>query len=311
MRVRNVWRDTYRFHAAADFVDYTPAPLDQVAACNEGAPVADDTLQLDFGKGYEKSRWNFIILGRLLEKMMDMRTQAGGWGLPDVSDGYLMGLLQNRLKQCREAWARPQPRFSSAHGRFETEEEALDRASHNETVRFASSASQSRRQMVSMVSHFGADFLNFTQKFNRRVEIVKQVISLKTGPNAPDLATWKYFAKMLDLLDVDGMSSEEDNVCDLQGNIISVFAVKVCFWCANEISQYLELIDKEALNVLGPKSKPAPRVKSSVSGSTLRKGLPEQMYNPRWLAGLDNEYIERELCVSKEVFDFLVFATNS
>lgn len=285
--------------------------MDQVAACNEGAPVADGTLQLDFGKGYEKSRWNIIILGRLLKKMMDLRTQAGGWGLPDVSDGYLMGLLQNRLKQCREAWAKPQPRFSSAHGRLETEEEALDRASHNETVRLASSASRSRRQMVSMVSRFGADFLNFTQKFNRRVEIVKQVISLKTGPNAPDLATWKYFAKMLDLLDVDGMSSEEDDVCDLQGNIISVFAVKVCFWRANEISQYLELIDKEAPNVLGPKSKPAPRVKSSVSGSTLRKSLPEQMYNPRWLAGLNNEYIEKELCVSKEVFDFLVFATNS
>jgi len=97
---------------------------------------------------------------------MDLCTQAGGWGLLDVSDGYLMGLLQNHLKQCHEAWARPQPRFSSAHRRLETEEEALDHASHNETVRFASSASRSRRQMVSMVSRFGADFLNFTQKFN-------------------------------------------------------------------------------------------------------------------------------------------------
>ena len=139
---------------------------------------------------------------------------------------------------------------------------------------------------------------------------MKQVISLKAGLNAPDLATWDYFANMLDLLNVDRMSSEEDCMEDFQGNIITVFSVKICFWRANKITQYLELIDKEAPNVLGPKSKQTPRVKSNIVGSTLRKGLPKRMYNPQWLAGLKKDYVEKELCVSQEAFDFLVFATN-
>jgi hypothetical protein len=155
------------------------------------------------------------------------------------------------------------------------------------------------------------DFLNFAQKFNRRVEIVKQVISLKTGLNALDLATWAYFARMLELLDVDGMSSEDDDVCDFQGNTITIFTVKICFWRANEIGQYLELIDKEVPNVLGPKSKQTPRIRSDVLGTTLRKGLPKQMYNPQWLAGLNRDFVERELRISKEIFEFLVFATHT
>ena len=221
-----------------------------------------------------------------------------------------MGLLHNRLKQCREAWAKPRPRFSSARGRLETEEEALNRAEHDEEIRLSASISRSRRQMVSYLGLLD-QILNVAQKFNRRIEIVKQVISLKTGSNAPDLPTWHYFAKMLELLDVDGMSSEDDDVCDFQSNIITVFAVKICFWRANEITQYLELIDKEAPNVLGPNSKQAPRVKSNTIGSTLRKGLPTQMYNPQWLTALNKDFVERELRVSKEAFDFLVFATNS
>jgi hypothetical protein len=124
---------------------YTPAPQNQVTACNKGALIADDILELDFGKGYEKSCWNSIILGRLLEKIMELRTEAGGWGLPDGPEEYLMGLLQNHLKQSHEAWAKPQPRFSSAHRRLETEAEAWGR----EKIHLASSASRSRRQAVS------------------------------------------------------------------------------------------------------------------------------------------------------------------
>ena len=53
---------------------------------------------------------------------------------------------------------------------------------------------------------------------------------------------------MLKLLDVDGMSEEEkESTCNLGGTTITIFLVKLCPWRANEITQYLKLIDNEMM----------------------------------------------------------------
>jgi hypothetical protein len=143
---------------------------------------------------------------------------------------------------------------------------------------------------------------------------VKQVIALKTGTNAPDLGAWEYFSRMLELLDVDGMSSEEEDVRHYEGQTVTVFVVKLCFWRADEITQYIKFIDKEAPNVQGRRNRLIPRIPSNVIGSTLPKGLPRLMYNQEWLAQMEanhGDYATTELRVSRELFDLLVLATHS
>ena len=155
---------------------------------------------------------------------------------------------------------------------------------------------------------------NDSQKFDRRKRVVRQIIALKAEAAAPDFEVWEYFVKMLDLLGVDGMSSEEEDVRDFQGQTVTVFVVKLCFWRADEITQYIKFIDKEAPNIQGPQNRQTPRLGSEIPGTTLAKGLPRKMYNPQWLANMETrnkDYAEHELHVSKEVFDLLVLATHS
>jgi hypothetical protein len=119
-----------------------------VAAVNNGAPLPDDTIQLDFSRGYEQSRWNTSVLNIHCQTILNSRTEEGGWGLPDVSEGYLLGLLQGHLKRSREGWAKAQSRFCQATGRVETGEETCRRLAQENEIRYAAVASRSRRQAV-------------------------------------------------------------------------------------------------------------------------------------------------------------------
>ena len=47
---------------------------------------------------------------------------------------------------------------------------------------------------------------------------------------------------MLNFLDVDGMSEEEESTRNLGGITITVYLVKLCPWRVNKIMQYLKLI---------------------------------------------------------------------
>jgi hypothetical protein len=79
-----------------------------VAAVHNGAPLPDDTIQLDFSRGYEQSRWNTLVLTKHYKTLLNSRAEDGGWGLPDVTEGYLLGLLHGHLKRSREGWAKVQ-----------------------------------------------------------------------------------------------------------------------------------------------------------------------------------------------------------
>ena len=137
---------------AADFVQYTPAAADRVHVVNGGGRFPDGVNQLDFGKGFERSRWNEIILSNICTKILEARQEENGWGLPDVSDNYLLGMLQGHLKRSRGVWAKAQCKFLSALGRVETEEEAQERLAQSEASRYASILSRSHRSHVSLLS---------------------------------------------------------------------------------------------------------------------------------------------------------------
>ena len=55
-------------------------------------------MQLDFSKGWEKLWWNTIVLRNLYNFINTKRTKQNGWGLPDVSEEYVMGELWGQLK---------------------------------------------------------------------------------------------------------------------------------------------------------------------------------------------------------------------
>lgn len=140
-----------------------------------------------------------------------------------------------------------------------------------------------------------------------------EVLILKTRSRDPDLDTWNYFKRLLELLDVDGMSSEEEGTAPVGHQTATVFFVKVCPWRANEITQYLRIIDQTGA-VLAHQNRASPRLASETLGITIRKGLPRAMYDTLWLAARERDwadFAEHTLQVSSETFEFLVLATRS
>lgn len=143
--------------------------------------------------------------------------------------------------------------------------------------------------------------------------MVAEVLILKTRSGDPDLDTWNYFKQMLELLDVDGMSSEEEGTSPVGNQMVTVFFVKVCPWRANEITQYLKIIDQTGA-ALACQNRASPRLASETQGVTIQKGLPRAMYDAQWLAARERDLVdfaEHILEVSKETFEFLVLATRS
>jgi hypothetical protein len=155
--VRRFWRLRYNTRTADDFFDYIPASNDLVAACRDSSSVPSDVFQLDFGKGWEKSIWNRTILRRISSDILTERETDGGWGLPDVSGEYLLGLLYLQLKRSCEAWSRMQPRFLSDNSRNETAQEAAERVIGQIDQRYQANSSRSRRKRVSIIFIFTPD----------------------------------------------------------------------------------------------------------------------------------------------------------
>ncbi|KAG6864184.1 hypothetical protein C0991_011759, partial [Blastosporella zonata] len=290
--IREFWRQTYNIRKADDFSQYTPAASDQVSLVNNGANLPDDVIELDFARGYEKSRWNNLILRKHYQDFIGIREEDGGWGLLDVSEGYLLGLFHGQLKRSRDGWAKSQPRFSQTTGILETAREAQGRAAEQTASHLESVTSRSRRR----------------GKLDRRAKFVTKVIALKSQAGAPDLEAWEYFQRMLALLDIDGMSSEEEQTRNIGLTTASIYLVKLCPWRSSEITQYLKLIDQEAMSnpafQSSRGSRPSPRFPSDQPGVTYRTGLPIQMYNPAWLREQEQRwsgFATEVLQVSKEL----------
>jgi hypothetical protein len=106
-------------------------------------------MRLDFSRGYSTSRWNTSILQRIYNLILAARERHGGWGLPDVSDGYIMGILQGQLKRSQEAWAMVQPRFLPLAGEMEAQDQVETRVRRYCTKRMSEVSGRSLRKRVS------------------------------------------------------------------------------------------------------------------------------------------------------------------
>ena len=90
-----------------------------------------------------------MILQRIYNDIVAIRNEHGGWGLPDVSKGYLIGELAGQLKRSQEAWSLVQPRFLAENDAMEKPEEVTKRVDTYWTKRIGDISSRSIRKRVS------------------------------------------------------------------------------------------------------------------------------------------------------------------
>lgn len=134
----------------SDFSVYSPAPEDAVADCEIEMTDPGNTWVLDFNKGWERSRWNKLILRRICTQVI-LKSREDVWNVPNVSEEYLMGELYGQVKRAREAWLQVQPRYQSTTGRLETMEDVRKRVEAQNAHRLDSAGSRARRDRVSGV----------------------------------------------------------------------------------------------------------------------------------------------------------------
>lgn len=148
--IRETWKEIYDIGTISDFSFYKPVPEDAVGDCETEIGGPGDSWNLDFNKGWERSRWNKLVLHRIYEQIL-LKSREDEWNVPNVSEEYLMGELYGQVKRAREAWSHVQPRFQPSTGRLETAEEVMERVEATNTQRLGSAGSRARRERVSWI----------------------------------------------------------------------------------------------------------------------------------------------------------------
>ncbi|KAF9544842.1 hypothetical protein CPC08DRAFT_716377 [Agrocybe pediades] len=135
--VRIRWKTVFQVSSVADFAEYDPAPTAAVADFETGKEGPDSHNVLDFGGSFERSRWNRVIIKRLVDDLLEEREEDGTWNICDVSNDYITALFYGQLKRSRETWKKVQKRPNMEEGRLETGQEVLQRVEeqHQENVR--------------------------------------------------------------------------------------------------------------------------------------------------------------------------------
>ena len=111
------------------------------------------------------------------------------------------------------------------------------------------------------------------------------------------------------------MSSEDEDAVEVDGQMVTIFKVKLCVWRAPEVVDYLGFVDAETklLKAQDPHrggARPGARYRTNVLGTSAPpKGLPECLYDSAWLEDQTPTF-RRDLEISKEAFRLFVAATS-
>lgn len=155
MTIREIWKGTFKIATAADFREYASADLDEVNAYEEGAgPGPGSNLVLDLAQGQKNSRWNQAIITLLYSSIVQARSQdPAKWNLPDVTEIYILALLDNQLKEAKTAWSMKQLQLldlPDGSRRYETDEEVKDRVEQYLLGRWGRVSCRALRREVSL-----------------------------------------------------------------------------------------------------------------------------------------------------------------
>ncbi|KAJ6627301.1 hypothetical protein B0H10DRAFT_1941426 [Mycena sp. CBHHK59/15] len=282
--LRQMMRQTYNTKTADDFILYMPVPAEDVALCNGGiwGPAIDE-YRLDFSEGYRSSKWNEIVIGKLVAKVLAVLECLD---LPSVSEEYLEGEIHRQVIRARNAWALHQPHFMKESNQMEMQEEAHARANGFRNKHGESVLHQTQKQC----------------KFDKHEKTITEVVELKGLTVVADLATWKHLSKILCYLGMEGCHPRRKTTLQL-GKLSS-----------EQIADYMWIVDKAAEHMrINKGANPAPRCVTGLEGKAQDlKGLPECMYNPEWLVKQKESrplYYD-SLKVSKKAFSLLITATS-
>ncbi|KAJ7112189.1 hypothetical protein C8R44DRAFT_741895 [Mycena epipterygia] len=296
--LRRTTYDKFNVEQAADFEIYNPAEEAKVAACeNEFTDPADDLFQWDFAPGYAQSRWNDLIIVKVVDAALKADGEDGDIAKGGVERDYLEALMVDKLARYRTAWKGFQPRFNESLGRMETAREARARGVQTSEQHQLSCRSTSAK----------------SRKFEDRVNTTTATIEIKRAEGiATDIETWERLLEMLEHLGPQGMSSEEEDEVEVDDAKVFIYRVKLCIWREPLVVEYLRFVDAQTAlfkkHQRGPT--PASRIRNGACGSSKAPcGLPRSLYNRDWLKKKTPAYL-KELKVSKEAFGLFVAATE-
>jgi hypothetical protein len=126
--LRRATYDKFGVKQASDFQIYNPAEAAKVAACESGRiDPADDLFQWDFGPGYIQSRWNELMIVKVVDAALEADGEDGDIAEGGVERELLEAMMVDKLERYRGAWKGFQPRFNESLGRMETMREARAR----------------------------------------------------------------------------------------------------------------------------------------------------------------------------------------
>ncbi|KAJ7089906.1 hypothetical protein C8R44DRAFT_892093 [Mycena epipterygia] len=282
--LRRTTYDKFNVEQAADFEIYNPAEEAKVAACeNEFTDPADDLFQWDFAPGYAQSRWNDLMIVKVVDAALKADGEDGDIAKGGVERDYLEALMVDKLARYRTAWKGFQPRFNESLGRMETAREARARGVQTSEQHQLSCRSTSAK----------------SRKFEDRVNTTTATIEIKRAEGiATDIETWERLLEMLEHLGPQGMSSEEEDEVEVDDAKVFIYRVKLCIW-------------REPL-VVDTNEVPPPLRESEMAPAgvpKLRVAFPGASTNRDWLKKKTPAYL-KELKVSKEAFGLFVAATE-
>lgn len=142
-----------------------------------------------------------------------------------------------------------------------------------------------------------------SQKFHNREYAIQYKMRMIRDDPRGDLKIWKWLLELVRTLGTDGMSSEDT---DHEGGY-TVYRVKHLGW-RRKMEDYLDLIDAERQVPDGKYSRAGSdsrrRIRDDHNDNSDRKPakcLPINLYNQDWIADQDEDYLNLELQVAKEM----------
>ncbi|KAJ7696662.1 hypothetical protein B0H16DRAFT_1484945 [Mycena metata] len=199
--LRSTTYDKFNVRQMADFQMYNPAEADKVAACEEDCVDPPyDLFQWDFGPGYQASRWNQIMVEKVIDVALEDDGPDGLIAKAGVKRDSLKNLMLRKLDSYRVEWKGFQLRFNKDLGRMETIQEVRARGAQTFQQHQLAARSTSAKHC----------------KFEDRVQTIIRTIEMKKEDGTDnDIATWERLLKMVELLGEHGMSSEKKTISKL------------------------------------------------------------------------------------------------
>ncbi|KIK54517.1 hypothetical protein GYMLUDRAFT_63120 [Collybiopsis luxurians FD-317 M1] len=313
--VREIWKRLYGVTCANDFMQYESADPLRVSLFEDGhGEGPDKEMQLALEKGYVNSRWNRVLTSQISRTILQTRdVDSQKWNLPDVTEKYILSLVQNQFKEAQRAYLHAEQKLLEEDGqpRRESWEEVKDRiheyyhGSDKKSGRWKRVESRSIRAQASYCTaelHL-LKVINHPQKHARHLATAKECAK-EGGEHAP---TWQMIADAYERLGVNGESDEEKTILSVNGLVVETFEVLSPPWRADEFDVFAGVLDREfqkrkklGSNKRGSPALPRRRTKKE-SLQSPPQGLPRSFYKPQWLEKQDPYAIE-QLKISAEQF---------